>query len=294
LNKVTFNPAQVPHMKKMTYSEVDEQLAEKLRTDMTAFTSDIREEDYHHFEKSSFFCLHANLDGIDATQNEGKSGWWIPLKKNFISWRGIMFQTPFSKFGTVAGIQSWNVVGGNLEVIFRGTQLYYFDFNGIDPENFVLQMGPPNDDIPDVRPPCPAKPTSIQMRLLRATINNLLPSNNRLPWYPRAQLCPDFENSFEAFKSNCKTATLDDKTGMLENLQCANALVHFYPCMSYYLRSSEKYAHGIDGLQEFGVVYHVMLEAPWDIFKVWANEKPWDDEFDVAMTMLFGHPKVDE
>lgn len=275
--------------------EFDE-LRNKLVGQMNEFIKDIKEEDYHNFEKSAFFCLHNNIKDNQLVMENGEpKGWWVKYPDTMVSWRGLMFQDPIGKFGLTAGVQYWVRDGDNLELVFRGTQMYYWDWKGIDAENFVFQVGPPNDGLGDLRPggDTIVKPTSIEMGLLRASILNLLPDNKRLPWAPREKLCPDHEAEFANFKANCESASLDARameslSSMWVNAKCAHAYARFFPCFQFLLRSSEKFSHGFAGITEFSTVYHLFKETPFKSMYLWSKAKPWDDEFDTTMAM-FGH-----
>ena len=282
-----FNPAQLPYLRQLKYTRESELLEQKLRTDMSNFVDGMKDEEYHNFEKSAYMCIHINWDGIDPTENDGEMGWWIPLKQNFVAWRAINLQKPKAKSMAIVGVVSMNKKQDELELVFKGSQFYHGDYDGIDVKNFGLDMGPPNNTyLADARPPAPEKPTSIAARNLRDTINNVLVTDQRLPWAPFEKLCPDLDADFDAMKTNCDFNQLE--ASKAELLKCSSAFAKFYPCFSHFLRSSRKYSHGIDGLLELNTVYHMMSEMPWKTVKTLAADEPWDEEFDEAMAM-FGH-----
>ena len=146
-------------------------------------------------------------------------------------------------------------------------------------------MGRPHAEvITDGRPDAPEKPTSAQAIGTRKMINALV-TNNRLAWASREKLCPEFDATFTALKNDCD---MDESADTAEMEKCVPSFAMFYPCFSYFLRPSTKYSHGIDGFIEVSTIYHLIREAPWNIIKAVASEKPWDEEFEVAMEM-FGY-----
>lgn len=287
--KLAFNPEQLPYIQQLQYNEESAELVrEKLRNDMTNFAAGIKDEDYHNFEKSSFMCIHLNLDGIaQHTEKDGETGWWIPLKHSIVAWRAINMQKPKEKIMATAGTLSMTKNQDELEIVFKGNQMFTGDFVGIDMDNFNLFVGPPNNtNLADTRPTAPAKPTSFSARLFRATINNVLVTDQRLPWASREKLCPNYDADFDELQTYCDIK--QSEATKAEFLKCASAYAKFYPCFSYYVRTSKKYSHGIDGLVEFTTIFHIMKEMPWKTLKALAADKPWDDEFNKAMVM-FGH-----
>lgn len=269
---------QSPLLQNIKYSKESETLGTKLREEMKAYSSNIDQEKYKDFAKSSMMCLHMNIGGIPFTVEGETVGVWLPLNHNFLYWRAMTFFEPLGKFMMTFGVVSVHVNKNNLEFVYKGTQMYRADVEGIDYTNLRLNVGPPNE-ILDTRPSPPEKPTGIAANLARKAIN-FLGSNKRTPWAPREKLCPEdqFESKFSTLKSKCSES--------FGSLSCLSAIAKIYPCYNYYLRSSEKFSHGIDGMLEVLVVLHVMGEGSWDFMKLLATDKPWDEEMEDALKAL--------
>ena len=119
------------------------------------------------------------------------SGWWLPLKQNFIAWRAIAYQEPLSKYRFSAGLVSLNVEGGNLNVAFDGRQLYRVDQKGLEWKNMRVDIASPND-IPDARPFRPNSPHPFYVNYFKKVLE-ALPSDYCLPWADMERLCPKGE-----------------------------------------------------------------------------------------------------
>ena len=50
----------------------------------------------------------------------------------------------------------------------------------------------------------------------------------------------------------------------------------------------------MDGIPEFLIIPHFTSEAPWNLIKVVAEGKPWDDELETAIDILGLEPTVEE
>ena len=275
---------QVPLLKEMSFSKEYNNLADKLRDEMKTYSSDIGNNQYHDFAKSGLMCLHLNLDGFPFTMEGGTLGVWLPLSHNLVFWRSMFMFEPLQKLMTVVGVVSVHVNQDNLEMVYKGTQLFRTDAEGIDYKNLELYVGPPND-IQDTRPSPPPKPNSVAANKARKQIG-LIGSNIRTPWAPREKLCPadQFDQKFERLKNECPQYFTEPKP--FNMTQCYDAFSRTYPCFNYFLRSSEKFSHGIDGLSEFSVVAHAFRESSWEFMKALAIDEPWDDEMEIALEKL--------
>ena len=170
-----------------------------------------------------------------------------------------------------------------MTVVYKGNQLFRADFKGIDFTNMTLYIAPPHN-MSDTRPIPPQLPTWWQ----RFTIGNIImsnPSNHYLPWASREKLCPEksFDSKFDKFAQSCTNPY---------NPMCLYHLINFYPCFNYFVRSSRKYSHGMDGLAEFLAIGHLTAEAPWRLIKTLASDQPWDQEFETAIDLLHLDPTV--
>lgn len=269
---------QTPLLQNIEYSKKSKTLGRKLRREMKEYSSDIDKEQNKDFAMCGMTCLHMNIDVFPFSQEGETVGVWLPLNHTFLFWRAMSFFEPLGKFMSLAGVVSVHVKKDNLEFVYKGTQTYRADIEGIDYANLRLYVGPPNDVV-DTRPSPPEKPTGTAANLARKAIN-FLGSNKRTPWAPREKLCPEdqFKSKFSTFKTECSES--------FGSLSCVAALSNIYPCYNYLLRSSEKFSHGIDGMLEVGVVLHVMLEFSWDFLKLLAIDIPWDEEMKDALKAL--------
>ena len=274
-----FNPAQI--MAHMQYAPYDSSLEKKLLAEMDTFSAGLSHTDYQQFDKSAFMCLHVNPAGIKLTKEEdGTTGWWMPLEKNFIAWRSMVYQQPLSAIMATAGLLSMTIdQSGNLNAVFKGTQLWRNDIDGIDWTNNEVVISPPNE-LPDLRPKPPSLPLEPFATLIREGYK-ALPNDYNLPWLPRDQLCSqnELQYRFEELREACGypfNPTID----------CQVAFAIFYPCFNFLLRPSEKHDHGMDTMIEFTIIVHVLSESePW-IWKELAIDEPWDDEFAQAVDIL--------
>merc|ERR1711990_521845 len=222
-----------------------------------------------------------DINGIEPSKEGDLDGWWLPLRANILAWRGLNWQEPISKhlvtFGqvTITADSDKNV----LNLVFKGSQLFRADMEDIYFENMKLFVSPPNN-MPDSRPPPPDKPS----KWLDFTLGNLLkanPSNKRLPWASREKLCP--ERNFDS-KLNKVAATCPNIFS--PSAACVYHFVRLYPCFNYMVRSSKKYSHGMEEMAEFTALVHATAEAPWEMIKRMASDKPWDEEFEEAIELL--------
>ena len=275
---------QVPLLKEMSYSQEYSTLGDKLRDEMKSYSSNIGNKQYHDFAKSGMMCLHLNLEGFPYTMEEGTLGVWLPLNRNLVFWRSMFMFEPLQKLMTVVGVVSIHVSQDNLEMVYKGTQLFRTDVEGIDYKNLELYVGPPYD-IQDTRPTPPPKPNGIAANTARNQIESI-GSNIRTPWAPRKKLCPahQFDQKFERLKNECPQYFTEPKP--FNMTLCLDALAKAYPCFNYFLRSSEKFSHGIDGLSEVLVIIHMFREATWEFMKAAAIDEPWDDEMEIALEKL--------
>jgi len=271
---------QLPLLKNQSYNADSVDLEARLKDDMDSFSSGISHTQYHNFEKSALACIHLNINNIELTTEEGKEGWWLPLKTNFLGWRAIGLQEPMSKYMVTFGTVSFTFDPEEdfVNVVFKSGQLFRGDLDDLNLSNTRLDVAPPND-IDDDRPLPPLKPSGVIANQLQHFLKTS--ANNYLPWAPREQLCPqdEFESRFKMFSDSCPNTLQPDMT-------CIRHFMNFYPCFNYYLRSSRKFSHGMDGLMEFIVINHLASEAPWDAIKTMAEGKPWDDEFEAAIDVL--------
>merc|ERR1719184_557788 len=126
---------------------------------MESFAEGITHEQFHNFEKSSLLCFHMDIDGIEPTKEGDLDGWWLPLRHNILSWRGINLQEPMSKNMVTFGHASMTVSDDNkfLTVVYKGNQLFRTDLKGIDFTNMTLYIAPPHN-MSDTRPIPPQLP----------------------------------------------------------------------------------------------------------------------------------------
>jgi len=269
---------QIPLLKDLAHTPESQTFGDKLREEMKTYSSDIDNEHYHDFSKSTMGCLHINTDGIPISKEGETEGWWLPLNQNLVAWRAVTFFEPLRKFALVLGVVALHVNNGNLELVFNGTQVSDMDIEGIDITNIRLSVGPPNN-IKDTRPTPPEKPTSLIDNAYRYFIN-AQPPNKLTPWAPREKLCPKqlFDKKIQQLETACTESG---------GLRCLDALAKAYPCFSYFLRSSKKFSHGIDGMLEIIVLQHLMGEASWDVLKTFAGDDlPWDEEMEEALEKI--------
>ena len=279
LHEQAMNPAQI--MAYMQYAPYNSDLEKKLLAEMDAFSSSVSQADYQQFDKSAFMCLHVNPAGIKLTKEEdGTTGWWMPLEKNFIAWRSMAYQQPLSAFRTTAGLMSMTIdQSGNLNAVFKGTQLWRTDIDGIDWTNNEVAISPPNE-LPDLRPKPPSLPLEPFATLIREGYK-ALPNDYNLPWLPRDQLCSkeDLESRFAQLNTTCGyPINPTDK--------CRAAFADFYPCFNFLLRPSKNHDHGMDSFVEFTVLLHIMTETPPSYWKTLAIDEPWNEEFAHAIDIL--------
>ena len=282
----SLNPEQFKYLKEMHYGEETELLETKLLTEMDDFSSGLSKAQYSNFSKTALACIHIKPDQIETTKVGQQTGWWIPLKKNILGWRSLVYQKPIPKVTVVAGLVSLNLQDGNLNVMFQGTQFFKYDLdsNGLDAINMRLDISPPNN-IPDSRAPAPSKPSKSffsQANLIR-TAYSLLPDDHELPWEPRELLCPKskFEQNFDELTAACGLY-MTNRTN-----KCVKQFLNFYPCFNYYLRPSHKsIKHGMYSILELLAVLHIFKEAPFKGWKRLAQEHPWDEEFLEAEKMF--------
>ena len=276
------NPAQI--MAQMQYAPYDKEsecLEKKLLAEMNAFSSGLSHTDYQQFDKTALMCLHINPGGIEVTKEEdGTTGWWLPLEQNFIAWRSMGYQQPISAFRTTGGLMSMTIdESGNLNAVFKGTQLWRTDLDGLDFTNNLVYISPPNE-LPDLRPKPPALPMEPIATAIRGAIKSL-PNDYNLPWVPRSQLCSE-----EDFKSRFEQLTVACGYPFNPTEDCQAAFANYFPCFNFLLRPSKKHDHGMDTFVEFSVILHIMSESPPSYWKAMAIDEPWDEEFAHAMDIL--------
>lgn len=281
------NPSQImAHMQSAPY---DSSLEKKLLNEMDAFSSNLNHTDYQQFDKSALMCLHINTAGIQVTKEEdGTRGWWLPLKQNFVAWRSMGFQQPLSAFRTTAGLISMTIdESGNLNTVFKGTQLYRNEVDGLDYKHNELDMSTPNElppyNLPDLRPPPPSLPMGPLATQIRVAYQSL-PRDNNLPWVERDLLCSkdDFQYRFDQISGVCFPFI----PTQAPTPKCLRAFIDFYPCWNFYLRPSKRHNHGMDSLVEFGILLHMISEFDPSYWKQMAIDEPWDEEFTQAIDLL--------
>ena len=284
LQEQTSNPAQLQLLSTAPYDSDSECLKWKLLAEMGAFSAGLSSKSYKRYDKSALMCLHMNPMGIESsTEGDGTTGWWLPLNQNFIAWRAMAYQQPMSKFMLTTGLTSMSIDFGNLNVVFKGTQKWRSDVEGLDFKNMQLDIAPPNT-LPDMRPQPPALPMEPAATLLQMQFKNL-PNDTDLPWLPRKQLCSkrDFEIRFANLTATCKVPINPTEPG------CPAAFATFYPCFNFLLRPSKRHDHGMDGMIEFSILLHIMSESPSTFWRELAKDKPWrgeDAEFAQALDIL--------
>jgi len=282
----SLNIEQFKYLKEMHYGKETELLETKLLTEMDDFSSGLSKAQYSNFSKTTLGCLHIKPDQIETTKVGQQTGWWIPLKKNILGWRVLIYQKPIPKATLVAGLVSMNLQDGNLNVMLQGTQFFKYDMdsNGLDATNMRLDISPPNN-IPDSRAPAPRKPSDSffsQANLIR-TAYSLLPDDHELAWESHELLCPKskFEQNFNELTTACGPY-MTNRTD-----KCIQQFLNFYPCFNYYLRPSHKsFKHGMDSIMETLAILHIFQEAPFKVWKRFAQEHPWDEEFLEAEKMF--------
>ena len=145
------NPAQFLQLRNVAYDSDSERFEEKLLAEMGAFSAGLSHGDYKQFDKSAFMCLHINPNGIPSTtEKDGSTGWWLPLEHHFMALRAMAFQQPLSALRFLSGLTSMTVDSGNLNVVFRGSQLAHIGIDGMEWNDMELYVAPPNN-IPDFR-----------------------------------------------------------------------------------------------------------------------------------------------
>ena len=280
-NGQAMNPAQILQLKNAVYNSESECLEKKLIAEMDAFSSGLSHKDYKRFDKSALMCLHINPGGREVTKEEdGTTGWWLPLKHNFIAWRAMNYQQPLSKSRITTGLLSMTIESGNLNVVFKGTQLWHTDIDGgLDFKNMHLDISPPND-IPDFRPQPPALPMEPHATAIREGFR-ALPNDYNLPWLPRRKLCPrkDLQSRFEQLTKACGYPFKPTE-------DCQAEFANFYPCFNFWVRPSKKHDHGMDTMMEFSAILHMFSESPPSYWKATAINKPWDEAFAQAIDIL--------
>lgn len=280
------NPAQImANMQYAHYNAESEKLEQKLLAEMDTFSSGLSHTDYQQFDKSASMCFHINTAGSQLTEEDGTSGWWLPLKQNLFAWRSMGFQQPLTAVRVTAGLISLTTdESGNLNVVFKGTQLYRNEIDGLDYINNELDMAPPNAlppfNLPDLRAPVKHLTMGPEAAIIRAQYQ-ALPNDPNLPWVDRNELCPEeaFESRFEQVKGACGYPFNPTKI-------CVGAYIEFYPCFNYYLRPSKKHNHGMDSIVEFATLLHAISELHPSYWKELARDQPWDEEFAQAMDLL--------
>ena len=277
----TVNEGQLPALQHAVYNS---DLGKKLLGEMEEFSSGLSHTDYKQFDKSAVMCLHINPGGIEASREEdGESGWWLPLHQNFAAWRVMGYQKPLQKIRTSAGLLSMSIESGNLNVVFEGTQMHYNDVDGLDFTNMRVDISPPNQlthNIPDTRPPPPLLPLEPYATAIRGAMKSL-PNDFNLPWLPRDQLCSDLDlrTRHQQLARACGypfTPTED----------CQAAFAIFYPCYNFYLRPSRSHNHGMDSLMEFATIVHLFIDFPPSYWLTLAIDHPWDEVYAQAVDVL--------
>jgi len=282
------NPAQIPALLQMPYNPEYEK---KLLAEMDDFSSDLSHTDYQQFDKSAMMCLHINPGAKATKEEDGATGWWVPLERNIIGWRAMSFQQPISALRVTTGLVSLRVDdSGNLNAAFQGSQLWRSEVDGPDYKNLELHVAPPNavtHNIPDIRPQPPALPMEPFATQIREAFK-ALPNDNNLPWMPRDQLCPqtDYPGLLVQMDMKCGPP-FNPYPNPFTHPECRAAFINFYPCLNFYLRPSKKHNHGMDTINEFTPVMHAINDfPPVFIGSIAGAEIPWDDEFEQAMNIL--------
>ena len=276
----TVNPAQLAPLSAASYDSDSECLKWKLLAEMSAFSAGLSSKSYKRYDKSALMCLHINPGGIESsTEGNGTTGWWLPLNHNFIAWRAMGYQQPISALMKTTGLTSMTIDSGNLNVVFKGTQMWRSDVEGLNFKNMQLDIAPPNA-LPDLRPQPPALPMEPAATILQAQFSTL-PNDYDFPWLPRKQLC-----SKKAFQTRFAQLTTACGFPLNPTEDCRAAFATFYPCFNYLLRPSKRHDHGIDTMIEFTILLHVMSESPPTFWRALAIDKPWDAEFAQAIDIL--------
>ena len=275
------NPAQFPALLQMPYNPEYEK---KLLAEMDEFSSGLSHDDYLQFDKSALTCFHVNPAGAEVTMEEdGTSGWWLPLKQNLVSWGAMSFQKPISTMRLRSGIMSLAIDDhGNLNAVVEGKQFWKAEIDGIDYKNMELHIAPPNaitHNIPDARSQPPALPMEPFATFIRQQYNGL-PIDPNLPWLSRDELCPNYESRLVQVSAACGYPFNPTE-------DCQAAFANFYPCFNTYLRPSKRHDHGMDSINEFVPIIHAAGDFPptsW--IPITAEDIPWDEEFAEAMDRL--------
>ena len=280
----TANPAQLAILANATYDSDSECLKWRLLGEMNGFSAGLSRREYRKYDKSALMCLHMNPGGVElSTEGDDKRGWWLPLNQNFIAWRAMGYQQPLSKFLLTTGLTSMTIDFGNLNVVFKGTQMWRSDVEGLEFNNMKLDIAPPNT-LPDMRPEPPAQAEQAVAAILQAQFN-ALPNDYDLPWQPQNKIChpkKHLKPRFEQLKNACGFP-------LNPTDNCRAAFATFYPCFNLLLRPSKSngiYDHGMDTMIEFTIILHVMSEAPPSFWEALAIDKPWDSEFKQAVKIL--------
>lgn len=285
LHQQTMNPAQIMQLAHAVYNSESELLEKKLLAEMEEFSSGLSHDDYHQFDKSALMCLHMNPGGSTiTTEEDGATGWWLPLKHNLVAWRSMGYQQPLTQLRTTAGLMSMTIESGNLNVVFHGNQMWRMDLDGLDFTNMQIDISPPNElppyKLPDLRPKPPALPMEPLATGLRDAFKRL-PNDYNLPWLPRDQLCSEtyFNTTLHQLGAACGYPLTPTEA-------CLAAFADFYPCFNFLLRPSRNHDHGMDTMIEFSIILHVMSESPPWYWAALAIDKPWDVEFAYAVDVL--------
>ena len=279
LHKQTVNPAQILFSNAI-YNSEDEHLLTKLLAEMDMFSSGLSHKDYQQFDKSALMCIHINPGGRQLSKEEdGRTGWWLPLKHNLIAYRAMGYQKPLTTLRMTLGQISMMIASGVLIVVFKGTQMWRTDIDGLYFNNMHLGIAPPNN-IPDLRPPPPALPMEPDATAIQEAFN-ALPNDYNLPWLPRNQLCSDID-------LQSRFSQLSEACGYPFNPteNCQIEVANFYPCLNFLLRPSKRHNHGMDSFIDFIIVLHIFGESPPFFWKALAIDKPWDEEFAHAINIL--------
>jgi len=267
--------AQFPLLKKLEFTDETQATQDRLEREMEEFSDGVSLENFHKADKSAFMCYHMTTD--DPVMEGDVEGWWTPLKTPILSWRAFALQSPNEKFLIFIGPSYITVDGDKLKVVYDGRQAFRSDIDGIDFSNVKLYIAPPH--VPDDRPAPPMKPSWFMRHTLGAALLNSAP-HKKLGWVKRDILCSKefFDKTFNEYTTSCERK--------LESVACYTNFIKFYPCFNYYLRASQKFSHGIDGLAEVIAVKHFSGELPWSTVRELVEQKPWDDEMDQAIKLL--------
>jgi len=279
----------IPFMKNKMASVDPQEVLKELKGTMGLFGSNVIPKHLSGFQKSSQACLHMNIEGFQGLhEDNGRLGGWVPLNKNLLAFRVFYLYKPKIKLLIPSGFTSFHIDGKSVKNVFTGLQMFSSESeDGFQLSKSRLDIFNDGKPVTDSRPPAPLKPPALMLNKLKM-LNEKLAINTCLPWASREKLCPkaNLESIMANFKLLCSDllhlpAASPEKQG-----KCREAYVQFFPCFSYFLRSTKKCSRGIDGIVDFRVSFHGLSEFPWDLIKQFATEKLLDSNFQKALRMF--------